>query len=46
VLYFPAEVNGTEFGKEIPHHLSVSSVWVRRDGKWLSVFVHEAAVKN
>jgi len=46
VLYFPAKVSGTEFGKTIPRYLSVSSVWVRRGGKWLSVFVHEAPVKN
>ena len=46
VLYFRAEVDGTEFGKEIPHHLSVSSMWVRRNGKWLNVFVHEAPVEE
>jgi len=46
VLYFPAKVSGTEFGKEIRHYLSVSSVRVRRGGKWLSVFVHEAPVKE
>src|SRR5260370_30229594 len=40
VLYFPAKVNGTEFGKKIPPYLSVSSVWVRRGGKRLSLCVY------
>lgn len=46
VLSYAVEISGTEFGKELPRNLAVANVWVRRGGKWLSVFVHEVPVKK
>lgn len=46
ILSYTVEVSGTEFGNELPHNLAVANVWVRRGGKWLSVFVHEVPVQK
>jgi len=41
ILTYAAEQMGTFDGKDISGRLAVASVWVKRSGKWLTVFVHE-----
>jgi len=41
VLTYNAEQKGTFQGNDISGPLSVASVWAKRGGKWLSVYVHE-----
>ncbi len=44
ILSYAAELVGTQDGKDISGRLAVASVWARRKGKWLSVFVHEVSL--
>ncbi|HEY7099330.1 MAG TPA: VOC family protein [Terriglobales bacterium] len=46
VLTYTAEQKGTFEGKDISGPLSVASVWAKRGGKWLSVYVHEVPLAN
>jgi hypothetical protein len=46
VLFYPLKLEATEDGKDISGHIAVASVWARRQGKWLNVFVYEVPMKG
>jgi ketosteroid isomerase-like protein len=46
VVFYPIRVEGTEEGKDISGKTTVASVWVKREGQWLNVFVHEVPMQS
>jgi hypothetical protein len=40
-VVYNARIDGVYDGEDISRDVSEASIWVRRDGKWLNVFLHE-----
>jgi uncharacterized protein DUF4440 len=45
VISYPAEIHGSWAGKDVSRHVAESTIWVRRDGRWMNVYLHEITVR-
>lgn len=45
VLSYPAEIKGSFAGKDVSRRVAESTIWARRNGRCLNVFLHEITVK-
>ncbi|HKF41580.1 MAG TPA: nuclear transport factor 2 family protein [Thermoanaerobaculia bacterium] len=44
ILSYQAEIRGAVSGKPVSRRVAESSVWVRRAGKWLNIYLHEITI--
>ena len=44
ILSYQAEIRGAVSGKSVSRRIAESSVWIRRAGNWLNVYLHEITI--
>ena len=46
VLSYSAEIRGSWAGKDVSRHVAESTIWTRRQGRWMNVYLHEITVST
>lgn len=46
VLSYSAEIHGSWAGKDVSRRVAESTIWTRRQGRWMNVYLHEITVST
>jgi Domain of unknown function (DUF4440) len=46
VLSYPSEIHGSYAGEDVSRRVAESTIWTRRNGRWMNVYLHEITVRS